>query len=523
MNSMRSFPAFALADGTTFLLHATDPEAEEAVQRLAGLMSLGTAATGRKIYITVAGADSSKIHRQVSLPDKNEVPVCIIPSAENRMVMEVIQMEAIAGRMALLTLPDGGALLHGALACIDGRGVILAAPGGTGKTTASNRFPPPWRSLSDDSTLVVRDRNGNYFAHPWPTWSQLFNGDTGCRWAAGEYVPLRAIFFLCQSEEDFAEPLDHDTALAFLMESSNQVCGMRFRNFLPAGDSEPFTLMQFSAISDIVKTVPMYRLRISLSGQFWDVISGTLKLQDDRQWVRSPVRRVDAGTQERKHSPAVDNGHILVVTSGSSMLPTLRQPDLLEIAPYGSDQPGPSIGDVICFFSPEKKYRVIHRVISISGNGIITRGDNNPTADEGLLSREEIIGKVVFAWRGGMRRTIAGGLWGLLIHRTLRARKMMLRLFAPAVRTARPLVKITRDLASCFPALTRQRVVLYATRHRRILRLFIWGKNVGEFDERRKIWTIHFPYTILVDSGRLPMVEPVNPDFYRRFAETKER
>jgi hypothetical protein len=41
----------------------------------------------------------------------------------------------------------GCVLLHGALAERAGKGVILAAPGGIGKTTASIRLPPPWVSL----------------------------------------------------------------------------------------------------------------------------------------------------------------------------------------------------------------------------------------------------------------------------------------------------------------------------------------------------------------------------------------
>jgi len=36
----------------------------------------------------------------------------------------------------------GGVLIHGALAERDGMGVILAAPGGTGKSTAATGFLP---------------------------------------------------------------------------------------------------------------------------------------------------------------------------------------------------------------------------------------------------------------------------------------------------------------------------------------------------------------------------------------------
>lgn len=74
----------------------------------------------------------------------------------------------------------GGLLLHGALAECKRQGVILAGPGTVGKTTASRRLRLPWHSLSDDATLVVRDRAGRFGAHPWPTWSRfMFGGSWG--------------------------------------------------------------------------------------------------------------------------------------------------------------------------------------------------------------------------------------------------------------------------------------------------------------------------------------------------------
>ena len=97
--------------------------------------------------------------------------------------------------------------MHGALAEENGIGVILAAPGGTGKTTASDRLPAPWRSLCDDTTLVVRDSQGKYWGHPWPTWSRFLEGGPGGTWEVQEAVPLRGVFFLSQAPEDLTEPL----------------------------------------------------------------------------------------------------------------------------------------------------------------------------------------------------------------------------------------------------------------------------------------------------------------------------
>jgi len=515
MDEKQLFPALTLADGTTFLLHATEPEAEETVKRLAELMCLGTASKGRRIFITVADKEAPRAHRSIPLPDRHEVPVCIIPPAEGSMAMGVIQTDTVAQRMAVLTLPDGGVLLHGALACLNGEGVILAAPGGTGKTTASNRFPPPWRSLSDDATLVVRDGKGNYFAHPWPTWSRLFNGETGCKWNVGEWVPLRAVFSLRQSDEDSAEPLEEDLALAFLMESFYQICGMKLSRDLDSRETEALTQMQFSAVEKIASVIPAFRLNISLTGRFWDVISEAIDTLDTTV-EQTPVRKEDEEIPPAFSASDIDGDHIPIVVSGSSMLPTLRQPELLEVVPYGDEQPGPFIGDVICFFAPEKNYRVVHRVVSTSGDGVVTRGDNNPSNDPYTLTEQEIIGRVDFAWRNGERRKIPGRFQGAVTHRTLQARKKMLRLIAPGIRAARPVATVTRSLPRYFPHLMHQRVVLYTTRHRRILRLFFRRKSVGEFDARRGIWTIQYPYALFVDSTKLPTVEPVVSPHFRK-------
>jgi hypothetical protein len=54
----------------------------------------------------------------------------------------------------------------------------------------------------------------------------------------------------------------------------------------------------------------------------------------------------------------------------------------------------------------------------------------------------------------------------------------------------------------------RVRVILYTARRRRILRIFMWGKNVGEFDAVKGVWKIRYPYKFFIDSERLPKVEP---------------
>jgi hypothetical protein len=162
-------------------------------------------------------------------------------------------------------------LLHGALAVRDGSGFILAGPSGIGKSTASRRLPTPWEPLSDDCTLVVRDANGLYWAHPWPTWSLLRDNGPVASWPVEQAVPLKALLFLRQSPFDRAEPVAITPATALIMESAVQLA--RTVAVTPDGDANRSICRKYLRTAwALAAAVPAFRLHISLNGQFWDEI-----------------------------------------------------------------------------------------------------------------------------------------------------------------------------------------------------------------------------------------------------------
>lgn len=162
----------------------------------------------------------------------------------------------------------GALLLHGALAERNGIGVILAAPGGTGKSTASERLLPPWRSLCDDTTLVVRDGGGNYWAHPWPTWSRFVTGGPGGTWNVPCAVKLQAVFFLSQSEIDQAGRTGSGRAATWLIESAQQV-GHPMTRGMPMDQVCALHLERFDNACALARAVPAHLLHLSLTGAFW--------------------------------------------------------------------------------------------------------------------------------------------------------------------------------------------------------------------------------------------------------------
>ncbi|MCX6689169.1 MAG: SynChlorMet cassette protein ScmC, partial [Methanoregula sp.] len=263
-----SCTSIRLANGQQWRFHPTDTGAADAIRRLTHAMKLSSSSYGTILFVTV---QDSKWEERRQVPDGIPL-VCILPPGTDGAML-AIQMMDLAKTIAIGTIPAGGLLIHGALAERDGLGIILAAPGGTGKTTASNRLPLPWHSLSDDATLVVRDGAGNYFAHPWPTWSRFFDNGSGGSWDVERAVPLAAIFFLIQSQEDRAEPMNTGDAAAYLMESVHQVMGMPGLMGWTPREFEPLCTMELASISALVNDIPAYLLHISLTGSFWEEIA----------------------------------------------------------------------------------------------------------------------------------------------------------------------------------------------------------------------------------------------------------
>ncbi|RQW77436.1 MAG: SynChlorMet cassette protein ScmC [Methanothrix sp.] len=166
-------------------------------------------------------------------------------------------------------LARGGLFLHGALAERNGFGVILAGPSGVGKTTASIRLPSPWRSLSDDVTLVVRDDQGRHWGHPWPTWSFFWeSNNSGRKWDVSNAVPLKGLFFLAQAREDRAERIGTGQATGMLLETARQATG-RLDDRSSNEDLKAMNLQLFNNACIMAKSMKSFILNVSLDGQFW--------------------------------------------------------------------------------------------------------------------------------------------------------------------------------------------------------------------------------------------------------------
>ena len=118
--------------------------------------------------------------------------------------------------------------MHGALAELDGIGVILAAPGGTGKTTVQNA------------------------------------------------VPLKGMFFLSQAVGDRVEPVGPGHAVSLLVSCAEQTSSLMARG-LSKEETRAQHLERFNNLCALARVVPTHILRISLNGTFWQEIEQTLE------------------------------------------------------------------------------------------------------------------------------------------------------------------------------------------------------------------------------------------------------
>jgi hypothetical protein len=191
-----------------------------------------------------------------------------------------------------------------------------------------------------------------------------------------------------------------------------------------------------------------------------------------------------------------------IVYIGNSMYPTFKSRDIIHYVPYE----GRKIrrGDVIVFSFPGKDTKIIHRVVSVDGNGIRTRGDNNSTADNSILSPDQVFGRAISVKRRGRQWRVCGGPMGPWLA-------VVGMLLDRADKTASPLLRPAyRRLARKGPQrrwlrrLLKTRVVSFVRPGGTELQLLLGNRVIGSWGPGREGWIIRRPFRLLVDEEALP-------------------
>jgi len=188
-------------------------------------------------------------------------------------------------RMSMATYPIfqravevGGLPFHACLAGREGAGILLAAPGGGGKSTCARRLPSPWKALCDDETLIVRDCMGRYLVHPFPTWSNFFWGREERTWDVQKSLPLSAIFLIKKGKRDEVIPMGKGEAAARMYQAAQQVF-LRYWRYFSSEEERGEKEKLFANSCELARKIPAFTLHASLEGQFWKEVEKVLYTQ----------------------------------------------------------------------------------------------------------------------------------------------------------------------------------------------------------------------------------------------------
>lgn len=487
-NLFSRYPVYelVLTGGGHWSFTAEDDQAAKILERLAQAMMLRLGqGGGRRIHVMVN--DQSPEFGKI-FSDHNLGTVVSFQSSPKKENMNIYQMMRLSSVIVRDVQIKCGMLLHGALAENNDKGVVLAGLSGVGKSTASRRLPPPWKSVCDETCLVVRDESGRYWAHPWPTWSRFFRNGQGGSWDVQQAVPLETIFFLRQSPQDRVEEVNVSQAASLLMESTQQKSKIMIID-LHDDDVQVIYAEQFAASEVLARAVPAYMLYVSLNGTFWKELEKVLLAETSQSTIRS--------------AHMVKDSFIDVVFTGNSMNPTLRAGYLLTVTPYVNE---PILkGDVI-YFQHQGQMAVVHRVVQVAEEGIKTRGDNKYFNDPYLLQEDDIIGKVVAAQSGRNRWKIHGGKRGWLVMRKNRLASSICRSGAKLMAGPYRWLANQGIFFAMLPPSFRPKVIVFKAKMGQgqfKLKLMVGKREVGRYDYKNERWQIRPPFRLFVDQSEL--------------------
>lgn len=185
---------------------------------------------------------------------------------------------------------------------------------------------------------------------------------------------------------------------------------------------------------------------------------------------------------------------------GPSMFPTLRSGDSYVLKKYDSIL-NLKAGDVIVYAHPYEAMDVVHRIIKIKGEKIITRGDNNNKVDEYIISYKNVKGYVETVYRNDKQIRLARGKLGLIRHKLMLIRKYL----RPVV--AKPIISLTDKIAFSrilfFMHGFFDVKVIIIERGNDIHEILKYkNKAIGK-RKNKEPWKIRFPYKMFIDTDKL--------------------
>jgi hypothetical protein len=200
--------------------------------------------------------------------------------------------------------------------------------------------------------------------------------------------------------------------------------------------------------------------------------------------------------------PLSMDGLKTIVYVGKSMYPLLRDLDTLYFIPF-TGQPL-NAGDVIVFRAATGHgTNTTHRIVSITPGGCVTRGDNNNSSDDGLVTPDDIIGLVAYAKRGNKLIKTYGGFRGRAFSAAYRSLLAAGRLASTVLVRPYHFLARTGFFRAFVPAGKKPRVVSFNRAGTVESRVLMGDRVVGRLTPRDKSWVIYPPYKLFIDEASL--------------------
>jgi signal peptidase len=184
------------------------------------------------------------------------------------------------------------------------------------------------------------------------------------------------------------------------------------------------------------------------------------------------------------------------------MSPTLKPLDVLRVVAYDGRSIRP--GDVVVFRHPDCSHKVVHRVVSVSAEGVRTRGDNCMIADTWVLNPGSILGCVSHADRGKKRVRIYGGNMGRLCAFGPRLRLWARSALYYMMRPVYLLLARSGVGRRLVPIQAKTRIVCFKRASGVEIQLLLGRRAIATRYGGTDRWIIRPPFRLFIDEKSLP-------------------
>ncbi len=158
-------------------------------------------------------------------------------------------------------------------------------------------------------------------------------------------------------------------------------------------------------------------------------------------------------------------------------------------------------GDIVVFTIFKEfgvKRELVHRIVSVSKKGIVTKGDNNKYKDSEILNPENITGLVTGIQRNGKNYTVSRGILGLFKMKISRTKLIFKRSIYSLLIFPYDLLLNNLDFSKLFnPKIKR---VWFVTKNGFLVKLILKGKVVAKWYPERDTFFCRRPYSLFIKS-----------------------